>query len=151
MAITLDEGPGLDGYAGPATFTYQIALQTTQTITVSFMADCFQRIDPCIPQGADRAFVFVDRAGADLSAATEITADIWQDSSSGSLLLSKSLTGATITLPADDRIMFEVSATESEALDAGNRYIEIWVTISGDRYLLGKGPFKVIDTRKFDA
>ena len=151
MAITLDEGPGLNGYAGPATFTYTMALQTTQTIMVSFMADCFQRIEPCIPQGADRAFVFVDRGGADISAATEITADIWQAENSGALLLSKSLTGGTITLPADDRIFFEVSGAESAALDAGNRYIEIWVTLSGDRYLLGKGPFTVIDTRKYDA
>ncbi len=149
MTITIDESIGLGGYAGPAIFTLPMRLITTQTIQVSFMADCYQEIDPCIPQGADRAFIFVDRGGADISAATEITVDIWQ-TINGASVFSASLTGGGVTLPADDRIMFELTGAESAAIDAGNRHIEIWVTLSGDRYLLGMGPFKVIDTRKYD-
>lgn len=121
-----------------------------QTIKVSFMSCCFEQISPCIAQGAAKTFHFRDKsASADYTGATEITFDVWN---SASIVLSRSLSGSTITVPEDRTFRLSISNADSAALPAGRLYCEAWVTTStGDRRLVGKGDFIVEDTRKHDA
>ena len=121
-----------------------------QTVRIDVMDCCVKDIDLCIAQSADKSFIMVDRATVDYSAATEITFNVWQGIG-GTLLLSKSFDAGTIILPNDYSFSFSVTGAESNALSAGRKYCEAWVTLSGgERRAVGVGNFRVIDTRKHD-
>lgn len=129
----------------------------SEIIRVSIVTCCYQRDSPCLVQGADKTFQCTDVSTAtDYSGAMEITFDVWdkRPTQSGAAvnLLSKSLTGSDIILPDDNVFQFQVTNSESAAIDGGIYWYEVWVTQStGDRRLVGAGPFRVIDTRKHDA
>lgn len=115
------------------------------------MSCCIKNIDPCIAQNADKTFSFVDSVDVDYSLATEITFDVWENITTGAILLSKSLTGGSITLVNDYTFTLNVTDAESGAMTKGRKHSEAWVTLSGgERRCVGSGPFTVIDTRKFD-
>mgnify|MGYP001599916845 CR=1 FL=1 len=135
----------------PPNCPMRVAEITTQNIRVEFMSCCIQKISPCIPQGADKTLSFYDASTVDYSLATEITFDVWETVAGGVSLLSKSLSGATITLVNDYTFTLTISDVESGALTKGSKHCEAWVTAAGgERYCVGAGQFKVVDTRKFD-
>lgn len=127
-----------------------IAENATQTITVSAMSCCTKTIRLCIAQFADKRFIFNDAASADYSGASEITFDVWERAT-GASLLSKSLSGGSITLTSNNSFTLSVTDVESGAMSKGNKACEAWVTLSGgERRLVGRGAFSVTDTRKYD-
>ena len=131
--------------------TISYAVASSQNIRVSFMECCVKRINPCIAQGSDKVFSFIDSVSVDYSLASQITFDVWENIGSGSSLISKSLTGGDITLVNDYTFTLSISDTESGNLTPGSKYCEVWVTsIGGELNLVGAGPFTVIDTKKFD-
>lgn len=125
----------------------------TQTVKVSTMTcDCEKRISLCISQSAAIQYRFEAVAGSDFSLALEITFDVWQGGISGANLISKSFTGGTINKLSDTTFSTNISNAESQALPTGRHYSEVWVTLlNGDRRKLGAGPFRVIDTRRYDV
>lgn len=139
MAITIDTGPVVAGFVGPNNFL----------TTISMFADCYQSIELCIPQSADRTFRLKESNEGDFTVVSDIIVKIWTNIN-GALLYSKSLSGGGVAIIADDTIMFEVSNTESQALPFGNRHFEVWIETSGKQHLAAMGPFKVIDTRNYD-
>lgn len=125
----------------------------TQIVKVSTMTcECEKRIYLCISQSAAIQYRFEAAAGSDFSLAPEITFDVWQGGISGANLISKSFTGGTINKLSDNTFSTNISNAESKALPVGRHYSEVWVTLlNGDRRKLGAGPFRVIDTRRYDA
>ena len=123
----------------------------SQSIQVRNMTCCVQKVAPCIVQSAAKSFQFIDVATQDYSTASEITFDIWRSSISGANLLSYSLTGGEITLVNDYTFQLTIGNTDSAALPAGTHHCEAWVTLSGgERRCVGRGRFRVIDSRKHD-
>jgi hypothetical protein len=101
-----------------------------------------------VAQGADEIVQFRDRISG-LTGATAITFDVWQDSISGTNLISKSL-GAGITVVSDTACNIALSRVDT-AIAAGSHWFELWVTTSaGDRTRAAFGSFRVMDARKHD-
>lgn len=115
------------------------------------MSCAYKKIDTGIAQGATRVINFVDADTVDYSDVSEITVDVWRNNVNGTNLLSKSLTGGSVTVYDDNAFRVTVDATESEALPHGRHHIEVWITRTDTtRRLVGMGNFTVSDTRKFD-
>lgn len=123
-----------------------------QQMQVNAMSCCKWPISPCIVQGQTKTFVFVDDPTVDYTGASQITFDIWNRSISGASLLSYSLTGGQILLPADNKFSLVIDNSVSLSLPAGRHYCEAWVTLStGEPVPVGMGQFTVEDSRKYDA
>ncbi len=106
-------------------------------------------VKPKIYQGTDTVLQFTDLV-AGLTGATAVTFDAWQDSISGTSLISKSL-GAGVTVVSSTVCNVTLSETDT-AIAVGSHHCELWVTTSaGDRVLAATGSLQVIDTRKHDA
>lgn len=106
-------------------------------------------VKPKIYQGTDNVLQFTDLV-AGLTGATVVTFDVWQDSISGTSLISKSL-GSGVTVVSSTVCNVTLSETDT-AIVAGSHYCELHVTTSaGDRVLAAVGTLQVIDTRKYDA
>ena len=119
------------------------------------MTCCIQKISLCIGQANDKGFLFTayDQDGAllDVSAANEITF-IVSDQVTSAILLTKTLSGGTVTLNNAHQFSIDITSAESGALPVGALYCEVGLVNSGgDKYTLGAGPFKVQDTRIWDA
>lgn len=160
MTVIVSQNPVVDATAGAvidsisvgyeALETAQIEQDEMQTARIDYMG-CIQKIKLCIAQGADKTFQLIGPSTDDYSSATEITFDVWESVNGGASVLSKSLTGASLTLLNDYTIQFDISNSESGALSRGNKHCEAWITLSGgDRRCVGAGIFQVQDTRKFD-
>ncbi len=150
MTVIVSPRIVLSGMAGVVVCSEQIRQNATETVGIDYMNCCIQNLNMCIAQNADKTYLMVDKSSTDFSAATEITFDIWE-SLNGTLVLSRSLTGATITLANDFTYTFDITAAESGAMSASRKYCETWITIAGgERQISGAGVFKVEDTRKFD-
>lgn len=122
-----------------------------QNVRVSYLSCCIREIRLCIAQNADKMFSFTDSESVDYSLATEITFDVWEDASQGTLVLSKSLSGGSVILVAGNIFTIAVTGAESGVLSPTVKYCEAWVTlIDGKRRCVGAGQFEVIDTRKHD-
>lgn len=130
----------------------EVTQNETQTVAINMAACKSTNLDLCIDQAADKTFQFVDSGGALVSGASEINFFVWANSGTGTLLISKSLSGGSIIVPNDTTFTLSISNTESAALTPGMKYCTAWVTTSsGKRLNVGKGGFDVIDTRGFDA
>lgn len=113
---------------------------------------CAKRIDPCIPQASDLELHFVDAETVNYTVASEITFDVYESrTGSASALLAYSLTGGTLILTQSNAFRVIITDTQSAALTRSRKWCEVWATSNGgSRSLLGAGPFKVFDTRKYD-
>lgn len=151
MGLTVSYDPSLPALAGAVVCVYTIRANATQKARIDYMScGCSQVLELCIAQGADKTFTLQDAATIDYSSATEITFDIWE-SINGASVLSFSLTGGEIVLANAYSFTFDISGTESGAMSASSKYCEAWITLSGgERRMVGKGAFRVEDTRKFD-
>ncbi len=150
MSVILPSRIVLTQMAGTVVCPVQIRQNATETVRIDYMTCCIKVLYMCIAQNADKTYLMVDKSSTDFSAATEITFDIWENFG-GTLVLSKSLTGADITLANDFTYTFDITSTESGAMSATRKYCETWITASGgDRQISGAGVFEVKDTRKFD-
>jgi hypothetical protein len=139
--------------SSPALLVCNIGIRQndTQTLGVRAMKCCTKEINPCIAENADKTLNFVDLDTVDYSGATEITFDVWQNGQGGTNVVSKSLTGGTITLAEDHRFTCNITATDSDAMGPGHHWCEAWVTLSGgEKRLVGAGRFKCENTRKHD-
>ena len=124
----------------------------TQIVGVNVSACCAKDIEPCIVQGAAKTLQFRDAETVDYSDCTEITFDVWAQNISGTSLLSKTLSGATITVADGNIFQCTITNAQSAALPAGRHYCEAWVTLTtGERRCVGLGRFIVEDSRKHDA
>ena len=151
MSITLPAGIVLSALAGSTICYVKVAADQSQQVRVNYMSCCVTGISLCIAQSADKVFSFSESSGVDLTSATEINFDIWENKGAGASVLSKSLTGGGITLASPTVFQLDVTNTESGAMTASRKYCEAWVTIAGgDRTLVGAGPFNVENTRKFE-
>ena len=109
-------------------------------------------VDFSIAQGSDKRFFFnsKDQNGTalDLGAFSEITFVICQNVNS-SILLTKTLTGGSISTSSGGVFHLDISATESAALPHGVLYCEVQmiVSASGDKQTVGQGHFRVDNTR----
>ena len=139
----------LSGMASVPVCVVTIAENASQTVEVDVMSCTVKYISLDIAQGATKSFIMQDDS-ADYSAATEITFDIWQGRG-GDLLLSKTLSGTDIVLSNPGGFTFDITAAESVLLSRGTKHCEAWVTLDGGAArCVGKGPFEVIYTRKYD-
>lgn len=111
-------------------------------------ASATSAIDMCIPQGADRAFIFADADG-DLSEVTEIAFSVWEEER-GALLFTRTLSDGSITQANDTSFIADVTSAQSSALTDGEKYAEVWTNTATDDRLAGRGVFEVIDTRNLD-
>lgn len=115
------------------------------------MACCVQKIDLCIAQASDKQFVFTDSDDVDYGLVSDIRFGVWENSTTGAELISKTLIGGDIALINNHSFSLSIDNTESAALTKGTKYCEVWVIqTGGDRNIVGAGPFSVIDTREFD-
>lgn len=134
-----------------AVCVHRIRENASQIVRVNVAECCAKEIAPCVVQGAAKVFQFVDLETVDYSDASEITFDIWQNNISGTSLLTKTLSGATITIADGHIFQFTMTNAQSAALPAGTHHCEAWVTLStGDRRCVGIGRFRVEDARKHD-
>lgn len=149
MTLTIPKRIVLPALVGRVICVARIKQNARQVSRINYMACCSQKLNLCMAQYSDKTFVFQDSATVDYSSATEITFDIWE-SLNGAAVLSKSLTGGSVTLANNYSFQVDVSNVESGAMSATRKYCEAWVTLSGgDRHMVGSGVFAVIDTRKF--
>jgi hypothetical protein len=112
----------------------------------------FPYIDLCIDQHGDKRF-FMEATDQDgvplvLSAFSEITFIISRSVNSA-ILLTKTLTGATITITGGGVFYFDISNVESGALPTGSLYCEVQLiaTATGDQQTIGAGHFRNQNTR----
>ena len=119
---------------------------------MSMPCDPFPHIDLCIDQHGDKRFFIEttdqDNVPLDLSAFSEITFIISANVNSA-ILLSKTLTGATITITAGGVFYFDISSIESGALPTGILYCEaqLIATATGDKQTICAGHFRNQNTR----
>lgn len=156
MSVRISSGLVISSLAERVPCPIRIREITSQTIRVSILACCYQQDEICIVQGAAKDFSCVDSsAGADYSSATEITFDIWDKkpgAAGATNLVSRSLSGITITVANDTTFSFSISSAQSVALPAGAGWYEAWVTqAGGELRLVGAGRVRIIDMRKQDA
>ena len=151
MSMVISPRIVLPALAGVVICTHRIKENATQTARIDYMScGCSQELDLCIAQSADKTFNLQDATTIDYSTATEVTFDVWE-SISGTSVITKTLTGGDITLANAYTFTFDITGTESNAMSATTKYCEAWVTLSsGERRMVGKGRFKVEDTRKHD-
>ena len=107
-------------------------------------------IDLTMSQWDDKRFFFnavdSDNVPLDLSGFSEITFIISQ-SVTTAILLSKTLTGATISTTAGGIFYLDISSAESGALPTGVLYCEAkLVATSGDQQTVAVGHFRNLDT-----
>ncbi len=151
MSIAVTGRAVVSGALGVVFCPVRIRMNDTQTVRARYMACKLIPEAICIAQAADKTFLFQDETTRDYSAASEITFDVWPSPTLGAIILSKSLTGSTITLINDYTFSLDVTSAESGALTPGPKYYEAWATASsGERRLVAFGSFNVQDTRKFD-
>jgi len=119
------------------------------------MTCCIKKIDLCIGQGNDKSFLFTarDQSGAllDVSGAQEITMIVAAKVTSAPII-TKTLTGGTITLNNAHQFTAAFTDTQTASLSPEVLYCEVGiVSATGMKYTLGAGPFRVQDTRIWDA
>jgi len=127
----------------------------TCVVTIDARACCCPvNREICLAQGASKFLLFQDSDEVSFENATEITFDIYptKPPNAGAAVFSATLSGGEITLVASNAYSLKIENAESLSFSAGSRYYETWLTTSdGDRLLAGLGPFRVIDTRRYDA
>jgi hypothetical protein len=126
-----------------------VVVRGVVTIQVTVGGCSVHRITVEMSQGAAQAFDF--QANQDLSAARELELLVYQDGGAMQIV-DKSLTGGGITQPTATTFRATFTNAEAAALPAGGHWCEVWATLSsGDRKQLGSGPFRVFDTKGYDA
>lgn len=109
-------------------------------------------IDLSIAQGSDKRFFFnsKDQSGTalDLGAFSEVTFIVCRDVNSA-ILITKTLTGGTISTSSGGVFYLDITDTESAALPHGVLYCEVKMVASssGDKQTVGQGHFRVDNTR----
>lgn len=136
----------------PGTCSIRCQSITSCTIPVALMSCTRKAYRVETDEGADRTFTIRDGGQVDYTDAAELTFTIWDSVNTAEVaMLEKTLTGGDIVLTGPTTAVFSISDTESSLLTAGSWYYEIWATLStGERYLIGSGPFAVNNTRKYD-
>ena len=122
MTIALPSRIVVTGLAGNVFCPIKVQQNATQIVRVDYMDCCIKRLDMCIAQNADKTFSMQDSTAVDYSSATEITFDIWE-SIGGASVLTKTLSGADITLASPNVFAFAVTAAESGAMTPARKYM----------------------------
>lgn len=116
--------------------------------------NCKTATEICQAQATDLQYTrdIVDQSGNPVDVSSAVVSFTVFASVTGATLLTKTTADASMARPSATRVQWDIDGTESLALSAGSLYYEFWiVTSTGERYLAAYGPFKVQDTRKFDA
>ena len=133
--------------------TLAVDLEATDTIEVEVdTLRCERQIPTTLYalQNSGRNYQFTDvDANLDFSAATVITFGVWETIASGSTqLITEDLTSGVSVI---DTNVIQVSLEDSDlAVPTGAYWWELWATIGSDNKVVGRGDFRVQDTRKFD-
>lgn len=117
-----------------------------QIARINIMSCCRDRFNLCIDQSEDRAFTLYDSTAVDFTGATALTVTVYQGRN-GAELLQKALADGDVVFPADNKIQFSITDTESAALPTGTHRVEVWGVSSGGARFDALGWLRVTYTK----
>lgn len=151
MALTISHDISLAVSTNVPSIPVDVSIIDVQAVEVSLLADCITQISLCVPQAADKTFLFTETSEGDLTGAADIILEVSDDINSATTLITKSLTAGTITLLTDNTFSATIDHADTEALSPGTKYVEVWLTTLVDtQFIMGAGEFNIEDTRKYD-
>lgn len=128
-----------------------VRLVETIIVRVSVLACCIYKEKICVAQNTDKTVVLTDTTAADYTGITEAYFTIWSGGIGGTQILQKTLTGGGIVIPADNKLQFDLSNTDTAIAPNVNYTWEAAIdTASSKQQVIGQGRFVVSDTGTYD-